>query len=146
MTTDVINTDPKRTDRDRSITFEWLIQTIGPKVDEYAVLTVSHDGQYRRFSASLSQEIVSKRDTGFLSRSFSLYGGKTIAVRPVARFSQKALDAFATEALAALRGMLDDEKVVSLVTPSDRSCGCQDTHHEPGCEVYAAQARARTRR
>lgn len=137
--TEVLGTDPAIDVGDRNIEVTWVLNVISEKVTEVVVLSVGHDKDRKRFFATLGQE---KR--GVRSRSFAIFGGMTVATAPVARFSMKALTEFSRVALDRLAHLAGEgnEKVVALLTPSDRSCGCDDMYHEAGCEVYAAEARA----
>lgn len=142
--TEVLSTDPVIEVGDRSIEVTWVLNEISEKVTEVVVLYVGHNKDRKRFFATLNQEKRGKRESGFSCRSFSVFGGANIASAPVARFSMKALTEFSRVALDRLAALAAEgnEKVVALLTPSDRSCGCDDMHHEAGCEVYAASVRA----
>lgn len=143
----IIDNEPARDSKNRSIDFVWPLQDLGEDVTEQLVLSASHDGDRKCFYATLHQQTHEQTPHG--SRiGFMIFGGVTVAREPVARFNQKRLDEFADTTLAALRAsdVNGTPEVAALLTPSDRSCGCTGMHHKAGCEVYAASVRARTGR
>lgn len=116
MTTD-LNTEPTIRHRNRTVEMVW---DAGAGTDHYGapcqdVVTLTSMHHERKFFfAHLRREQII--DGGV--RSFSIYDYVSVLQEPVARFSQKALDAFAVGALAALRDMADDEKVQAVLNPT----------------------------
>lgn len=137
----IIDNEPERDSKNRTVDFAWDLQDIGDNVTERLVLSASHDSDRKCFYATLRQQKCEQTPTSFRV-SFEIFGGVTLSREPVARFNQKRLDEFADAALALLRAT-EDEGVAALLVPSDRSCGCKGMHHNAGCEVYAASQRAR---
>lgn len=136
----IIDNEPARDSRNRSVEFAWDLQDLGDNFRELLVLTASHDSDRKCFYSSLRQQKTDGRTV-----SFEIFGGVTLSREPVARFNQKRLDEFADTTLAALRASDVDgsPEVAALLTPSDRSCGCKGMYHASGCEVYAASQQAR---
>jgi hypothetical protein len=89
--------------RDREISYEWELAGNEDGGVRLAVLSVMHHkrqpGGY--FSASVLNQTV--KEMGFMTeRSFSPLSATRVSVEPVARFSAKRLDEFATTALERL--------------------------------------------
>ncbi len=139
----LLGTDPDITVGDRRIETAWKLADLGDGVTEWAVLSVAHSVDRKRFYATITKE-KRERSNGFTVRAFGLFSGVTIALESVGRFSMKGLTAFSKTALNALGAAVaaDNAKVIELITASDRSCGCTGMYHAAGCEVYAASVRS----
>ena len=142
----ILNTLPVRVDSERRISFEWTLQAPSDTVREVATLTVSHDRQRKQLTGYLARDW--REDTGRGWRHSIELGGPAVnlAPWPQARFSQKRLEEYAVQALDAIREKAAEPKVVEVMTPSDRSCGCTEMHHRSGCPVYAAKVQAMNER
>lgn len=88
----------------------------GPGV-EYAVLSVSHMGSRRAFFAQINRQEQAGGVTGYKPFDAARVG----ALIPVARFSQKSLEAAFVTALDTLRAEIaaGDAKLESYFTPSE---------------------------
>jgi hypothetical protein len=86
--------------RSRSITYYLSPKPTadGEKADIVQV-SVSHDKDRKRFTAT-AWRATEEKSGAFTSTGFSLFDGITLARQPVARFSQKAIEAFTAEVLA----------------------------------------------
>lgn len=138
----ILTTEPTRVTGERRISFEWVLQSPRPNVTQVATLSISHDKQRGILSAFFSRDWREQRGSGW-RHSVEVGGpGVSIPPWPIQRFSAKRLEEYAGAALAAIRSMTDDEKVIAVLTPSDRSCGC-GIDHEAYCPVYVAEVDAK---
>lgn len=117
----LIDTEPERKERDRGVQYEWEVSSepgeFGPK-RELAVLSVGHSKDRKAFYATVASETEEHSKYG-TTRGFILGKGVGLPQLPVARFSVKALNAYATQVLAFLRVLYDDPS--SVGTDADRA-------------------------
>lgn len=110
---------PDHVDRkDRSIKNRWTLKEI-PDGTVEAVLIVSHDKDRRIYYATLyRQERV--RESGFVVEKFEPMdhgiGFIRLMQQPCPRYSAKGLEQFNDQAVAMVRGAVDDLRVASRFT------------------------------
>jgi hypothetical protein len=119
--THIIDTEPTQIRRtnDRLIEFQWPVRpgehdSLNGDGTVYAVLCVSHDGDRKRFWATTHPATIYANGVTTMSVSVLAQGFRLI--EPTARYSVKALEAFAVKAVAALRAAhaAGDPKVTAL--------------------------------
>lgn len=88
----------------------------GEPCTDLITLNALHDSNRKLFYATLRHEQEHDSGGGFKVRGMMLMDFVTIARQPVARYSDKALTAFATEALAELRRRKDEDAVLAILT------------------------------
>jgi hypothetical protein len=115
---------PDSTDHgDRSRVYRWAIgeSTTNGEPDggtTFVELSIYHDGDRKRFTASVGRVDVHDRGDGITSTRFGLLAGAGLPSEPVARFSAKRIDAFTTATLAALpEHASTNERVANVLGP-----------------------------
>ena len=114
----LLRTAPDQTEnRNRSIVYRWLASEQDDGAKHYVALTaMSYHPERKCFAAGLNSEKHEPASYGGTMIGFALFGGVRVLVSGyVARFSQKALEAFADEARTALSSMDEDEKVQKII-------------------------------
>lgn len=102
--------------RERTIIYEWEVATSGNGARTFATLTISHrragtnvfsgEPHPNEFYAVFANETVHAVEGGAI-RGFQAFTGIGVLHRPVSRFSAAGLEAFADQALAHLRMLVD---------------------------------------
>lgn len=110
--------EPDRTERrDRSITYSWRTPSLDvdtsyttPELgwEAYATLSITHHN--KTFTARLTT--IKHKDGAY---KFAMFSGVTVLSEPIARYSDKALQAFAQRALVRLASNLDEPSVVAVM-------------------------------
>jgi hypothetical protein len=112
-----INREPQA----RHIEARWPLRAITSRHEgdgtEYAVLSVSHRGSSRAYSASLNRE----EHFGNVTRCLPFDAARVGGLIPVARYAQKSLEAAFNLALETLRKEIadGDQKLAAYFIPSE---------------------------
>lgn len=106
--------------KSRHIEYRWLAAEEGEE-QTFVVLSISHSGTQRRYSAYLRSQTEAPTSYGGRMVRFGVFGGVGITQSDVvARYSQKALSRFADEALPILLANVENERVQAIV---EAACG-----------------------
>lgn len=110
--------------RSRNITYDIAGTTVttAKGTERMAVqITVGHLGNSKSFYAVANQvTIASETDSIFTSVAYFPFDGVTLQRRPVARYSEKALDAFLAEVLAVFPDLVEGTpKLAAMFTKTD---------------------------
>lgn len=79
-----------------------------------AQVYVYHSAHRKAFIASLHLVTV-KQENGYTTEAFFPFSGVTLASKPVARYSEKALDAFVVEVQALLPSLIESNEKVAAI-------------------------------